>query len=54
MLALSVCNLFFFFFAAYNKDQHFKNTQYVQNAVNDQSAEKNALIYFPFVNEKFV
>ena len=31
-----------FFFAAYNKDQHFKNTQYVQNVVNDQSAEKKA------------
>ena len=34
--------IFFFLFAAYNKDQHFKNTRYVQNAVNDQSAEKNA------------
>ena len=43
-----------FFFAAYNKDQHFKNTQYVQMLLTTSLLRKKQIIYFPFVNEKFV
>ena len=48
MPAYQFAIFFFFFFAAYNKDQHLKNTQYVQNVVNDQSAEEKANNLFSF------